>query len=88
MKVTNENVKQLADELRAYIGEMTDDCACDVKAVEGVQPAIEVIPAVTNTTGSLFYGEEITDFCRGKHLSYWVGAEANNGFPYAYAHIF
>ena len=86
--MTKEQVKQYAEELRRFIGKMEDEGSCEVKELTGILPAIEGVPGVKNITGALHYGTEITDFCRGRGLSYWIGAEMSGGRPYAYAHIF
>lgn len=83
-----EKAEFYAKELRSYLGEMTEDSACEVIVVEDAT-AIVVVPADTNTTGTFFHCEEIVDFCRGHHLSFWVGAKSVAGvLPYAYVYIF
>ena len=86
--MTNEQVKQYAEELRCFIGEMRDESSCEIKEITGDLPAIEVVPGVLNTTGTLYHTTEIVDFCRGRNLTFWVGAETSGGYPYAYAHIY
>lgn len=86
--MTNEQVKQYAEELRRFIGKMEDESSCEVKEITGDLPAIEVLPGLGNTTGAIYHGTEIVDFCRGRGLTFWIGAELNGGCPYAYVHIY
>lgn len=86
--ITNEQVKQYAEELRRFIGSTNDESSCEVKEIVGDLPAIEVLPGLKNTTGAFYHATEIVDFCRGRNLTFWIGAELNGGCPYAYAHIY
>lgn len=52
------------------------------------RPAIKVVPGPKNTTGTFFFGTEVVDFCRGRGLTFWIGAEMSGGYPYAYAYIY
>lgn len=89
-KLNLEQATALANDLKSYIGETTSECACEVKVVDGGNgnSGIEVVPGATNTSGSLYHCEKVVDFCRGRHLNFWVGASESGGYPYAYFHIY
>lgn len=89
MEITKDNVNELAEELRRYIGaNMPEDTSSEVMVCEDVRPCIEVEPGEKNKTTAFFHGVEIVDFCRGRRLSFWIGAREKNGKLYPYIHIY
>lgn len=87
--MTREEVNKYAEELKRFIGEISDSYSCDVKVyVDTIDAAIEVLPGEANWTKTLHHTTEIVDFCRGHKLDFWVSAEMENGKPYPYVHIF
>ena len=86
--IEKDKVKEIAEELRRFIGEMEDGSSCEVVEEVGAMTGIKVVPGPKNTTGAFFFGTEVVDFCRGRGLSFWIGAEISGGYPYAYAYIY
>jgi|GEM_PF-5909947 len=86
--IEKDKIKELAEELRRFIGNMEDASLCEVVEEAGEVPAIKVVPGPKNTTGTFFFGTEVVDFCRGRGLTFWIGAEMSGGYPYAYAYIY
>lgn len=86
--MTNEQVKKYAEELRRFIGHPVAECSCEVKEITGDLPAIEIMPGELNPTNTLYHTKEIVDFCRGRGLTFWVGADVSDGHAYPYAHIY
>lgn len=91
MGFTKELAERYKKELEAYIFR-TPECDVEVKVEldneEEEVYSIEVIPAVTNYTGTLYYMAEIVDFCRGRKLNSWADAIRNEGHPYVRVHIY
>lgn len=89
MKVTKENAKGLAEELKRYLGEMRHGSTCDINIVEyAEETSIEVAPNKENITGGIYHSVEIVDFCRGRRLHHWIGARMVDGNPEPFIHIF
>lgn len=89
MRITKENAKTLAEELKRYLGQATHGEMCNIEVVEYEDnAAIEVAPDEKNTTNGIYYGVEIVDFCRGRRLSHWISARMADGRPQPYVHIF
>lgn len=87
--MTKEEARMYAEELRRFIGRMSDGSACEIIAmVDENDPAIEVAPGETNWLRTLHYTTEIVDFCRGHKLDFWISAGMSDGKPYPYVHIF
>lgn len=89
-KLNSEQATTFAKDLKSYIGDTTEECSCEVNVVDGGNGAsgIEVVPGTMNTSGSIYHMEEVVDFCRGRHLNFWVGARDSGGYPYAFVHIY
>ena len=86
--IEKDKVKELAEELRRFIGDMEDASSCEVVEEVGELPAIKVVPGPKNTAGTFFFGTEVVDFCRGRGLTFWIGAKMSGGYPYTYAYIY
>lgn len=89
-RLSLEQAKAFAEDLKSYIGETTAECSIEITVVDGGNnySGVEVAPGPANTSGSLYHCEEVVDFCRGRNLSFWVGAKESGGYPYAYFHIY
>lgn len=84
-----ERAKSLAASLQGYVSDAIEEVAVDIEVIDkGDNSAIKVKPAMKNTSGSLFHCMEVTDFCRGNHLDYWIGAEESCGCPIPFFYIF
>lgn len=87
--MTNEQMKQYAEELRRFIVKTEEASFEIVEVEETATPAIEILPSESNSTGAFYWTTEVVDFCRGRNLSFWISpAEFSDGRSYAYAHIF
>lgn len=84
-----ERAKSLAITLQSYVSDATKEASVEIEVIDkGDDSAIKVKPAMENKSGSLFHGAEVTDFCRGNHLDYWIGAEDFCGCPVPFFYIF
>lgn len=87
--MTREQAEKYAEELRRFIGEMSESCSCEVEVIaDNPDAAIKVAPGKGNWTKTLYHATEIVDFCRGHKLDFWISVEQADGKPYPYAHIF
>lgn len=88
-KMNLERAKTLAVSLHGYVDNSVVESSVDIEVIDkGENSAIKVKPAMENKSGSLFHCAEITDFCRGNHLDFWIGAEDSCGCPVPYFYIF
>lgn len=81
--------KSLAASLQGYVGGTVLETSVEIEVIDkGDNSAIKIKPALDNTSGSLFHCMEVTDFCRGNHLDFWIGAEESCGCPVPFFYIF
>lgn len=88
-KMNLERAKALAVSLQSFVNNDVEETSVEIEVIDkGDNSAIKMKPAMANKSGSLFHGTEVTDFCRGNHLDYWIGAEDSYGCPVPFFYIF